>query len=358
MATNDESVRGYRFGERRRSGMFGTIPPSLAGVGAVALGAAWCAIAGYVPMPIAGAVMLVCGWLWFGKLHDRPAHEILPALATWWWRRLRSRNRWYRPVALIVDGEQPTALPPVLSGIDLFEFDVDWLSPGENVPIGVVRDRQAGSLTAVLKVCGDGQFALVDSATQSMRIDEWGSAIGGFARENSPVARVTFHDWTSPVPIRDTVAQLESRWSDEAEHPAREGYLQLLRDTSATVVDHEVLVEVTVELSRLSKPKGESALAAGLRTVAEQSTAVRSPAERRRASRRIGAVRLGPRHGNAGPFRPVGGRAVGDLEAVARCRDRSVGSDVRADARRRPTRPRRRRWSGAPVVVVRIMATA
>ena len=271
MAVNEEPVRGYRFGERRRAGMFGTIPPSLVGVGATALGAAWCAIAGYVPIPVAAVVMLVCGWLWFGTLQDRPAHEILPALAMWWWRRLRSRNRWYRPVALVVDGEQPTALPPVLSGIDLFEFDVDWLSPGQHVPIGVVRDRQAGALTAVLKVCGDGQFALVDSATQSMRIDEWGSAIGGFAREHSPVARVTFHDWTSPVPIRDTVAQLESRWSDEADHPAREGYLQLLRDTSATVVDHEVLVEVTVELSRLAKPKGESALAAGLRTVAEQS---------------------------------------------------------------------------------------
>ena len=271
MAVNEEPVRGYRFGERRRAGMFGTIPPSLVGVGATALGAAWCAIAGYVPIPVAAVVMLVCGWLWFGTLQDRPAHEILPALAMWWWRRLRSRNRWYRPVALVVDGEQPAALPPVLSGIDLFEFDVDWLSPGVHVPIGVVRDRQAGALTAVLKVCGDGQFALVDSATQSMRIDEWGSAIGGFAREHSPVARVTFHDWTSPVPIRDTVAQLESRWSDEADHPAREGYLQLLRDTSATVVDHEVLVEVTVELSRLAKPKGESALAAGLRTVAEQS---------------------------------------------------------------------------------------
>jgi hypothetical protein len=32
-----------------------------------------------------------------------------------------------------------------------------------------------------------------------MRVDEWGTAISGFARENSPVSRVSFHDWTSPV---------------------------------------------------------------------------------------------------------------------------------------------------------------
>ncbi|MEM1335732.1 MAG: SCO6880 family protein, partial [Actinomycetota bacterium] len=239
------ALRGYRFGERRRSGLFGSIPPSLALVGGTALVAAWMAIAGYVPIPVCVAAVLVCGWLWFGKVRERPAHEILPALAMWWWRRLRSRNRWYRPVALIADGEQPASLPPELSGIDLFEVDVEWPTVGHVGPLGVVRDRQAGTLTAVLRVGGDGQFGLVDPAGQDLRIDEWGSAIAGFAREHSPVARVTFHDWSSPAPIRDSVARLESTWADEAEHPARSSYLQLLRETSTTVIDHEVLVEVT-----------------------------------------------------------------------------------------------------------------
>lgn len=264
-------LRGYRFGERRRSGMFGTIPPSLAAVGATALMAGWLAIAGYIPIPVSVVVVAVCGWLWLGKLHQRPAHEILPALLVWWWRRLRSRNRWYRPVALVTDGQQPAALPAMLAGLELFEIDVAWLTPGSDVAIGVVRDRQAGSLTAVLKVCGDGQFGLVDPATQDMRIDEWGAAIAGFAREHSPVTRVTFHDWTSPVPIRNTVAQLEAQWADEADHPARADYLQLLRDTSASVVDHEVLIEVTVDLHRVTKSRGESTLSCGLHVVAEQA---------------------------------------------------------------------------------------
>jgi hypothetical protein len=269
--SGDGQLRGYRFGERRRSGMFGTLPPTLVVVGAVALAAGWIAIAGYVPFPVSLGVLAVCGWLWFGKLHDRPAHEILPALVVWWWRRARSRNRWYRPVELISDGDQPVALPPVLSGLDLFEVEVPWVTPGIDVAIGVVRDRQAGMVTAVVKVCGDGQFGLVDAASQDARIDEWGSAIAGFARENSPVSRVTFHDWTAPVPIRDTVAQLESAWADEAEHPARAGYLQLLRDTSATVVDHEVLVEVSVDVEHVSRARGEDALSAALRTVSEQT---------------------------------------------------------------------------------------
>ncbi|MFK8023604.1 MAG: SCO6880 family protein [Ilumatobacter sp.] len=265
------SLRGYRFGERRRSGLFGSIPPSLALVGGTALVAAWMAIAGYVPIPVCVAAVLVCGWLWFGKVRARPAHEILPVLAMWWWRRLRSRNRWYRPVALIADGEQPASLPPELSGIDLFEVDVEWPTVGHVGPLGVVRDRQAGTLTAVLRVGGDGQFGLADPAGQDLRIDEWGSAIAGFAREHSPVVRVTFHDWSSPAPIRDSVARLESTWADEAEHPARSSYLQLLRETSATVIDHEVLVEVTVDMSRLGKSRGERKLAAGIRSVTEQT---------------------------------------------------------------------------------------
>jgi hypothetical protein len=265
-------LRGYRFGERRRSGIFGAVPPALAAVGAVALVAGWTAIAGYLPLPICVAVVLVCGWLWFGKLHERPAHEILPALAAWWWRQLRSRNRWFRPVALIVDGEQPAALPPALSGLDVFEVDIDWPAvTGAGGALGIVRDRQAGSVTSVLRVCGDGQFGLTDPSSQDMRIDEWGAAIAGFAREHSAVARVTFHDWTSPVPIRDTVSRLESTWADEAEHPARASYLQLLRDTSANIVDHDVLVEVTVDLSRLTRTRTESTLATGLRIVVEQA---------------------------------------------------------------------------------------
>jgi hypothetical protein len=47
--------------------------------------------------------------------------------------------------------------------------------------------------------------------------------------------------------------------------------LQLLRDTSARNVDHEVLVEVTVDLARLAKTRGESVVATGLKTVAEQT---------------------------------------------------------------------------------------
>lgn len=269
--STETAMRGFRFGERRRSGLFGTIPPTLIAIGAVTLVSAWLAVSGFIPIPLALLVGLVCAWFWFGKMYNRPAHEILPALVSLTWRKMRSRNLWYRPVELVTEGDQPIALPPVLSGLDLFEFEVAWITPGQTVPIGVVRDRDSGYLTAVMRVSGDGQFALVDPAGQDLRIDEWGAAISGFARENSPVVRVTFHDWTAPVPIRDTVAQLEERWADEPESAARADYMDLLRSTSAHVVDHEVLVEVTVNTRNVSKARGEALLTAALRTIGEQS---------------------------------------------------------------------------------------
>lgn len=261
--------RGYRFGERRRSGLFGSMPPALAGIAAVALAAAWLTISGYAPIEVGFAALAVCAWLWFGRLRGRPVHEILPALILW--RSRRSRNQWFRPVGLLSGSasEAVVELPPAMAGLALYEMAVSWLTPGVDVSIGVVHDEPAATVTAVLKVSGDGQFALVDAGTQEIRIDEWGTAIAGFAREQSPVARITFHDWTAPLPIRDSVAQLESRWATEPAHPARPGYLDLLRDTSASIVDHEVLVEVTVDLAR-PRTGRQQRLTTGLRTVAEQ----------------------------------------------------------------------------------------
>ena len=54
------------------------------------------------------------------------------------------------------------ALPPPLAGLGLFEIDVTWLVPGRSVPVGVVHDRRGHTVTAVLRVHGDGQFSLLD----------------------------------------------------------------------------------------------------------------------------------------------------------------------------------------------------
>ena len=96
----------------------------------MALGGLWLAVAGYLPWPLAAPVVAVAGYVTVGRVHGRPLHAMLPALARFWWRRLRGRNRWFRPVPLISDDGVPVAVPPELAGLDLYEVDVTWLAAG------------------------------------------------------------------------------------------------------------------------------------------------------------------------------------------------------------------------------------
>jgi hypothetical protein len=252
----EAKVRRYRYSEPRRAGLFGTLALSMLVPLTVALVAAWLAIAGLLVWPLAVPVVAGGGWLSFGRIRGRPAHEVLPAVVGFWWWWLRHRHRWLRPVPLITDGEIPVALPPPLAGLALFETDVTWMAPGRPVSMAVIHDRGARTVTAVLAVSGDGQFSLLDGESQDLRLDGWGSALGGFARERGDVVRVAWKDWAAPVPLADQVGRLQTRWADEPTSPARESYLALMEVVAPNVTEHELLVEVTVAAGRRRRPGG------------------------------------------------------------------------------------------------------
>ena len=243
-----DAPRRYRFAAFRRAGLFGNVPPSLLITLALGVIAGWLAVLSHAPLLLAVAPLLVCGLVGFGRLGGRPIHELLPRVAAWGWRRLLRRHRWCRPVPLIVDGVLPAPLPRALDGIELFEVDRPWMVAG--LPpgvVGVTRDRTVGTVTAVLPVSGDGQFALADQLTQDSMVDLWGLALAGFCREGGAVIRVTWRDWTSPSGIDEHLRDVRTRWADEADSDARQSYLTLIEDVAPTSVRHEVLIEVTVD---------------------------------------------------------------------------------------------------------------
>lgn len=266
----EAKVRRYRFGEPRRAGLFGTLAWTMLAPLLTTLGAAWLAVTGMVPAPLAVPVVAGGLWLAFGRVRGRPAHAVVPAMAGFAWRRLRHRHRWFRPVPLITDGEVPVVLPPPLAGLALFERDVTRLIPGRTVPVGVVHDRGAHTVTAVLRVRGDGQFSLLDGPGQDLRVGGWGAALGGFAREQSDVVRVTWHDWAAPVPVAEQIGRLQSRWADEPESPARASYLALMDLVAPRVTDHELFVEVTVAVPRRRRRGRPGGLTAALATLSDE----------------------------------------------------------------------------------------
>lgn len=274
MTASDDtrSRRSYRFDALRRAGLFGSLPLTMIVALGVGLGVGWATIAGIVPRPIGAPVVLVAAGLAFGKVRGRPAHLMVPAMMRFGWRKLRGRHRWYRPVPLVCDDQIPIAVPAALGGLDLIEFDVGWLHPGRTSPLGAVHDRSAGTVTGVLRVTGDGQFALVDPRNQELRLEGWGSALGGFCRERSDVVRVTWRDWSAPVPVRDQIGGLETRWHGEPSTPARGSYLALMAEVAPQVVRHDVVVEVTVAVPRNrgrdNEPGGR--VGAGLRVLSSE----------------------------------------------------------------------------------------
>jgi len=234
---------------------------------------AWLAVSGFVLWLVAAPVLAGSLTLAFGRVRGRPLHAVLPAVLRWTWRRLRGRNSWYRPVTLVSDDDLPVAVPAPLAGLELFETDVGWQITGRQVPLGVVWDRTAGTVTASMRVTGDGQFALVDPRGQELRLDGWGSALGGFAQERSKVLRVTWRDWSSPVPVHDQIDVLRDRWVDEPETPARSSYLTLMGAVAPQVVNHDVIVEVTVGVPKgrpTARRRGEPPLAAAIGVLCDE----------------------------------------------------------------------------------------
>ena len=196
LAVNDPGR--YRFSALRRSGLFGTIPPSLLVTLGVGVVGGWLGVLAQIPLPIALIPVGSAGVIGFGRLRGRPIHAVIPGLIGWWCRRLAGRHSWSRPVPLVTNGVLPGVLPKVFSGIEIGDVDVPVGTAGHGGPVGVVRDRSNGTISATIRVCGDGQFALSDPTVQDSRIELWGAALAGFCREHGAVCRVTWRDWSTP----------------------------------------------------------------------------------------------------------------------------------------------------------------
>ena len=238
----EAKVRRYRLGEPRRAGLFGTLAWTMLVPLIAALGAAWLAVAGFVPPPVAVPVVAAGLWLALGRVRGRPAHAVLPAMAAFGWRRLRHRHRWCRPVPLLTDGEVPVALPPPLAGLALFEADVTWLVPGRSVPVGVVHDRGGAH--------GDGGDAGARRRPVLVaRRRGPGCAprrVGGGVGRVRPRAVPTWCGWRGTTgrrrcrsPTRS--ASCRPRWADEPVSPARASYLALMDVVAPKVTDHDML---------------------------------------------------------------------------------------------------------------------
>src|SRR5690606_7560487 len=123
--------------------------------------------------PLAGLLGPLLGFaMAFGRWRGLPIAETAIPAGRLLARRLTGKRRWVRP-SLIGDNSM-AALPVPLRELELLE-PAGW-------PVGVVRDRAAGSVTALVRVHGYG-FPLAAGVEQDQMLAGWGAALSPFARE-------------------------------------------------------------------------------------------------------------------------------------------------------------------------------
>jgi hypothetical protein len=132
-----------------------------------------------------------------------------------------------------------SAAPP--AGVRLLDAP---RAPGDE-PLGVVRDRRAGTWAAAIPVAGRG-FTLLDPEDKRRRLAAWGAVLAGLARAGSPVHRIQWLERTVPGDSRALAAYLAEAGSGQAVPGSEASYRQLIERAAPAAPGHELLLVVSI----------------------------------------------------------------------------------------------------------------
>lgn len=260
--------RTYQFGDASRPGLL----LGLSGRQVIPLigGVLWLAFSMQTtaPVPLVLAGPLVGVVVAFGRFRGAPLAEVGAAGVRLWWKRRIGKARWVRSSLLGAGPGYESEQPDQLEGIDLLEVPAAWLN--RPVGIAVVRDRRAGTVTAVLRAQGRG-FPLSSPPEQDGLLASWGGALAPFARERAAVARVCWHEWAHPVGTdghRQFLTELGV--THRAGEPEVADYLDLVETQARATVTHEVLLTVTVDQRRVRARRNTPALDAAVEALLDE----------------------------------------------------------------------------------------
>jgi hypothetical protein len=258
----------YRFGDASRPGLL----IGLAGRQAIPLiaGVLWMAFAlqtsAPVPFVMAGPILGVV--VAFGRFRGAPLSEVLGPTCRLWVAQRRGRARWVRSSLIGAGPGYETDQPTVLAGLELVEMPAPWLA--RPVGMAVVRDRRAGTVTAVLRAQGSG-FPLSSPGEQDGLLASWGAALAPLARERTPIARVAWQEWAHAVGTQEHDAFLAELAVADRDTDATRDYLDLVGRQAAISVRHDVLITVTVDQRRVRRRRSVNAFDAAVEALLDET---------------------------------------------------------------------------------------
>jgi hypothetical protein len=255
----------YRFGPLERAGfLLGLRIPQLVGFVVAALMAlGWMNSGGFLGLLLAIATLAIAAGILLVPLRGHTLEEWAPLTVRFLVGRLNRQTRFRSQlgavghVVCVPEGglepqapEEPRSLPKELAGLEFLEGE---LARYEHTPFGVIVDRGAKTMTAVLR-CQGQAFALLGAEDRERRLAEYGGVLAALARDDTPLRRIAWTERTLPANRDELGAFLidHKRADATLEEPPDElvSYLQLLGRVTDVAEDHELLFSVQIDTQR------------------------------------------------------------------------------------------------------------
>lgn len=300
--------RRYRFHPLERRGLLLGLQPAqllTLGLGVLLAVGSLRAVPGGVGALLAVAVAGTSAGLALWAVAGRSVVGWAPLAAAW----ARSGRR--RPALW------GTPHPPAPSGVSIVEAP----TVAGDYPLGVVRDRRAGTWSVVLPV-GGRSFTLLDREDKERRLDAWGAVLAAVGRSGSPIHRIQWLQRTTAGDAEALSSYLDRAGTAPAGSDIRTSYEELVGGAAPASRGHEVLLVLSVDPRRAGR---------SLRAFGRASAGARRFGETRAVCSLLRReLRL-----VEGQLRTAEVRPGAALDAAALTQAVRVGSDARAKARSR-----------------------
>lgn len=253
MEQDDE--RAYRFGPLERRGVIGSLRLGQAltiAAGSIAAVILLRLLPSSQGLPVAVAVLLLCGVMSLAPLGGRTADEWWPVVWGAVSLRLRGEHRFRASRAANgfeapLEGEpirRPEGLPSQLSGCRLLSARL-----ADGSELGMLHDAELGAYSAVIALRARA-VSLLPASEHERRLEHWGQLLAATARRGSAIRRMQVIEHTAPSDGDAITRYLEETRVKSAPDDALRSYEELVESATRVIQEHEVLLVVQVDERR------------------------------------------------------------------------------------------------------------
>lgn len=201
-----------------------------------------------IPLPVAGAPLLLALGAAFTPIGGQHAYELAGTGVIY--VRGRPAKAWLAPIPMFTRPGQDKKVPPppTLAGVEIREVPrPEWAGQGVR-GVAVVEAKDGHDTTVVLRARAAG-FALSSRAEQDRSLGAWGDVLAGFCTEASAVTRLVASEYAGPPDLAQARSWIDTN-AGRAAPQVRADYDALLDQLEPNASAHEVLVTLTVDRRR------------------------------------------------------------------------------------------------------------